>query len=191
MKDAKDESAANPTVGRGGRRIAAWQGWLLRVFGTSFGLAYIPVARGTFGTLPAVALYALIALTAPRHLQMPLLAIALVVSSALTVVLGYWAETYWGRKDPWKMTLDEFAGYILTVLLFHACFGVPLPREPRSLWPVGLCAFVTTRAMDIVKPPPARRLERLPGGWGILLDDLMSSVYAAALVGIIHAVWPQ
>jgi len=97
--------------------------------------------------------------------------------SWVTVALGTWAETYYARKDSQVFVTDEVAGFLLTVLLFH------LPEQPvlTTLW-----AFPVTRVIDIVKIPPAKRLERLPAGWGVLADDLLGSVYAA---GVLWLVW--
>ena len=89
----------------------------------------------------------------------------------ITVALGGWAETYYQRKDSQTFVTDEVAGFLLTVLLFHD------PAQPvlTTLW-----AFPVTRIIDILKIPPARRLEHLPRGWGVLADDLLGSLYAAA-----------
>jgi phosphatidylglycerophosphatase A len=73
---------------------------------------------------------------------------------------------------------DEVAGFLLTVLLFHD------PAQPilTTLW-----AFPVTRIIDILKVPPARRLEHLPRGYGVLADDLLGSVYAAAFLYLLWA----
>ena len=69
---------------------------------------------------------------------------------------------------------------LLTVLLFH-----PSPPITTTLW-----AFPVTRIIDILKIPPARRLERLPAGWGVLADDLLGSVYAAAALHLLRFAGP-
>jgi phosphatidylglycerophosphatase A len=100
----------------------------------------------------------------------------------ITVALGGWAEGYYQRKDSQIFVTDEVAGFLFTVLLFH------LPGQPvlTTLW-----AFPVTRIIDIVKIPPARRLEHLPRGWGVLADDLLGSVYAAALLHAATWLWPM
>jgi phosphatidylglycerophosphatase A len=136
---------------------------------TALGFGYSPFAPGTVGTFPAVGIYLVIALFAPQEYRTPLIAVALAVSCVLSVALGRWAEKHWGRKDPRHFVLDEVAGFLLTVLLFQV-------QDPvvTAVW-----AFLVTRAFDILKPWPASKMEVLPAGWGILLDDLVSSLYAA------------
>ena len=144
-------------------------------------LGYMPAASGTFGTLPAVAAFVAIMLWAPAQLQTWLILAALVVSCFATVALSPWAEKHWGKKDPGAMVMDEVAGFLLTVLLFRRGDLLLL-----TVW-----AFVATRAFDIVKIPPARQCERLGGGWGILLDDLVASVQAAAFLHVVAVVFPR
>jgi phosphatidylglycerophosphatase A len=130
----------------------------------SFGfLGCAPVAPGTFGTLGGV----LIAwLLAPLD-HFPLwAALACVVLYAVSLPLGSWAERYAGRKDPGIFVVDEVIGYLVTVAWM---------RGPSLL--ALAVAFFVFRFFDVVKPPPARRLERLGGGHGILLDDVAAGVW--------------
>lgn len=142
--------------------------------GTGLGLGYCPVAPGTAGALLGVGIYVAVGLLAPAWLHVWLIAAALAAVGAVTVALGPWAERYWQKDDPGVYVTDEVAGFLATVLLW---------RTDRLLLTV-VWAFFVTRAFDIIKLPPCRRLERLPGGWGILLDDLMASVYAAAVLHV-------
>lgn len=151
--------------------------WLL---GTSFGLSHLPVAPGTWGALPGVALFVLIVKGSPASWHIWLIGVATAITSWLTVALGPWAEHYWQTKDPKRYVLDEVVGFLVTVLLF---------RTP-DLWLTCIWAFAVTRGFDIVKPPPVRRLEALPHGWGILLDDVLASVYAALALNILAANFP-
>jgi phosphatidylglycerophosphatase A len=95
----------------------------------------------------------------------------ILIYGALCVALGQWATEYYGRKDPGACVLDEGAGICLTALL------VPLYPGVREGWAL-FAVFVAFRFFDILKLPPAKQLERLPYGWGILLDDLAAAVYA-------------
>jgi len=148
--------------------------WLVA---TCCGCGYSPIMPGTAGALWGIVIYVPIALYADEPYQTLLIALALIVSSATTVGLGRWAETFFCEKDSSKFVTDEVAGFLLTVLLF---------RIPDDILVTVLWAFPITRLIDIIKVPPARQLERIPGGWGVLLDDLLGSLYAAL---ILHAMW--
>ena len=141
---------------------------------TSFGFGFSPFAPGTAGTLPAVLVYILIAQIPDVRVQVWLLALSLAVSSVLAVALGPWAERYWAKKDPRHYVIDEVAGYFLVVLFFRV----------ENIWLTAVWAFLAARFFDIVKPPPARQLEALPEGWGMLLDDLAASIYAVVFLHI-------
>jgi phosphatidylglycerophosphatase A len=128
---------------------------------TAFGAGYLPKAPGTFGSAVGLLLW----LVLPHVLWVQLLAIALVS------VAGIWsatvAERHFGRRDPREVVIDEVAGMMITLAVIPQATG----------WWM-LIAFLLFRAADIVKPFPVNRLERLPGGLGIMADDLMAGVYA-------------
>jgi phosphatidylglycerophosphatase A len=138
---------------------------------------------GTCGALVGPAIYIPLALAVPNEpLQSVLIAVALAAWSAITVALGGWAETYYNKKDSQAFVTDEVAGFLLTVLLFHD----KLHPVVTTLW-----AFPMTRIIDILKIPPARRLERLPRGWGVLADDLLGSIYAAIALHVLRLAMPD
>ena len=149
---------------------------------TCFGLGYSPYFPGTCGALVGVAIYLPLAYLVPGEpIQSIAIAAALVVWSVITVALGGWAEVCFGRKDCSHFVSDEVAGFLLTVLLWRI-HSAPLVTV---LW-----AFPVTRIIDMIKVPPARRLEKLPRGWGVLADDLLGSLYAAALLHLISWRFP-
>jgi phosphatidylglycerophosphatase A len=76
--------------------------------------------------------------------------------------------------------LDEYAGFFTTVLLFRT----------ESLMATAIWGFVFTRIADIIKPPPANRLEQESGGWGMLLDDVAASLWAGIALIFIAALFP-
>jgi phosphatidylglycerophosphatase A len=80
-----------------------------------------------------------------------------------------------GNDDPGPVVIDEAAGYLFTVAFL-----------PHALWTV-LAGFLLFRLLDIVKPPPARQLERLHGGWGIVLDDVAAGIMGNLLLHAAHA----
>jgi phosphatidylglycerophosphatase A len=139
---------------------------------TAFWFGLSPIIPGTVGTIPAVVLFVGTALWIPAAWQWLVITGLLLVSCILCVYLGEWAEKFWGAKDPRHFVLDEVAGFFLTVLLFR------VPDLGATLF----WGFVATRAFDIIKPPPASSLEVLPAGWGILVDDLVASLYAVAFL---------
>jgi phosphatidylglycerophosphatase A len=148
-----------------------------------FGLGYSPIMPGTCGALVGPAIYIPLGIAAPiEPLQTALIAAALLIWCAITIGLGGWAETYYQRKDSQTFVTDEVAGFLLTALLFHDAARPVM----TTLW-----AFPVTRIIDILKIPPARRLEKLPRGWGVLADDLMGSIYAAAALHIIKFAVPS
>lgn len=100
--------------------------------------------------------------------------------SALIVVAGAWSarltEKALGVEDPGPVVIDEVVGMFVSLLWLPAT------------WPVVLAAFLAFRVFDIVKPWPAGRLEHVPGGWGVMADDVMAGVYANLLVqGLVWA----
>ena len=127
-----------------------------------------PVAPGTFGTLGGVAIA-----WALRNTQW-YLAWSMLAAAFLYIVgrsLGDWAEQYAGEKDPGIFVLDEVVGYLVTV----AWLGGP----SYTTLAVGFFVF---RFFDVFKPGPARRMERIPGGDGILLDDVVAGLFGLVLV---------
>lgn len=133
-----------------------------------FFLGLAPVASGTFGTLGGVAIAWALSGTELYPLWMLLAAAAIYLVGRS---LGEWAEQHAGKKDPGIFVLDEVVGYLITMLWTSGPSLLALA--------VGFFAF---RFFDIVKPPPARRMESIPGGDGILLDDVVAGVYALVVV---------
>ncbi|HEX6885666.1 MAG TPA: phosphatidylglycerophosphatase A [Planctomycetota bacterium] len=138
----------------------------------SFGfLGLSPVAPGTAGTLGGVALAWALGHT-QAYLFWTVLACVLLYAGGRA--LGPWSEAYAGGKDPGFFVVDEVIGYLITV------------AWTRGPSPLALTvAFFLFRFLDVVKPPPARALERLGGGDGILMDDVMAGLYGLlAMAGL-------
>ena len=146
---------------------------LTRFLGSGFGLGLLPKAPGTWGTLLGVALgWAAYETTDPK---MTLLLGAVVVSF-FSVPLARAAERLAG-DDPGWFVLDEVAGYLVVL--------IGLPLLGGELWITLAAAFVAFRIFDISKPPPIKALEKLPGGWGVVVDDLIAGVYAHILLRLV------
>lgn len=151
----------------------------IRLIGaTCFGLGYSPIFPGTAGALLGIVIYIPIGLFASSEpLQSILIAVGLLLSCYLTIALAPWAERYFQEKDSGIFVTDEVAGFLLTLLLFRvSMYGVD------NVWITIAWAFPVTRVVDTLKVPPAKRLEKLPVGWGVVADDLLGSVYAAGLL---------
>lgn len=149
---------------------------------TSMGLGFLRPAPGTWGSMPPVALAFIMMLAgAGTGAITTALFVLLAVSCALCVWLGGYSEERFLRKDAGEVVIDETAGQCVPLLA--------LPAIAADGWKGlfaagGACAgaFVLFRFFDIVKPWPARRLESLHAGWGILMDDLVAGLYAAVVV---------
>ena len=140
---------------------------VVRILGSCFGLGLLPKAPGTFGTLGGVAI---------AHFLVPDARTLLFVTLALAIAgtgLAALAEKQAGGKDPQWFVLDEVVGYLAVLI------GLPF-HEPWCL----AAAFVAFRIFDITKPPPVRNVEQLPGGIGIMADDVVAAVYAHLLIAI-------
>lgn len=142
----------------------------------TFGVGYLPLIPGTFGSMVGVAIFLLLV----QSLALQLLFIPVIV------VLGVWAasrtEKLLGRKDPGKVVVDEVAGQMIAL--------TPLPFLADGPWLVWvIVSFNLFRLFDIFKPYPARRFEALPGGFGIMADDLVAGIYGAICTAIVISVF--
>ena len=146
-------------------KLAVW-------IATGFGLGLIaPIAPGTVGSLPGV----LVALWLTQQ-RLSLQVLACVGLTLFAIPLCDVAEKVLNKKDDGRICADEW-------MLFPICvIGLPLLQH---LWLLPVC-FVVARVCDIVKPPPARRLQELHGGIGIVIDDFFASLYA---LGLNHAAY--
>lgn len=129
------------------------------------GAGYFPVAPGTVGSAVGLGLYLLTR-------QWPLAWQCAMLAGICAV--GTWASTeaaqHFGREDPGHVVIDEVAGQLMTLLATGA--------NTRA----ALVGFLIFRALDIVKPWPANRFERLAGGLGIMADDVMAGIYGNLMV---------
>ena len=146
---------------------------LARVVATAFGSGYSPFAPGTAGSAVGLLLFWPMAAW-PWPWQAAAAAALFLVGS---LAAGRVAR-HVGLKDPGIVVVDEVVGQWVTL--------AALPFTPVT---AGL-GFLLFRAMDIVKPWPARDLEQVPGGWGIMADDVAAGVYAHLALRVFLLVWP-
>jgi phosphatidylglycerophosphatase A len=132
---------------------------------TGFGSGLAPFAPGTAGTLVGV-LICLLCLPLPWPMRL-LIVIAL---SALSIYVAGQAEIIYQKKDDQRIVIDEIIGLQITML-------------PVAINVLSLCAaFVLFRIFDILKPFPIGNLQRLPGGWGVVADDVLAGIYAGVIM---------
>ena len=127
---------------------------------TVFGVGYVPFAPGTFGSAAGLALWALL----------PVSALAQACAIGAVFAIGAWsgsvAERHYERVDPSYVVIDEVLGMLITL------FMIPVG------WRGAVLGFLVFRVADVIKPYPADRLERVPGGVGVMADDAMAAIYA-------------
>jgi phosphatidylglycerophosphatase A len=144
------------------------------VFATVLGAGYAPIAPGTAGSAVALLILWLV----------PFSRLALVTFFVVVTLAGTWAahvaEAMLEEKDPGAIVIDEVAGMTLSVLFL-----------PLTL-PVLLVGFVLFRVLDVVKPFPAGRAQALPGGVGVMVDDLIAGLYVLIVLLVLRALtgWP-
>jgi len=134
-----------------------------------FGVGLLPGMPGTFGTAGALPLYFLIVALGTWHK---------IISIAIVLCVAIWsswrAQCILGRGDAREIVIDEVAGFLLTTVFFP------------FTWITLVAGFCLFRFFDVLKPPPIRNIERITaGGLGIVLDDLVASVYAMICVWIL------
>jgi phosphatidylglycerophosphatase A len=138
---------------------------LIKLLATGFGSGLSPFAPGTAGTLVGVVI-CLLCLPLPWAMRL-LIVIAL---SALSIYVAGQAEIIYQKKDDQRIVIDEIIGLQITML-------------PVAINVLSLCAaFVLFRIFDILKPFPIGNLQRLPGGWGVVADDVLAGIYAGVIM---------
>ncbi len=141
----------------------------VRMTATGLGSGYVPVAPGTAGTLVAIPVYLLLV-----RLPWPLYLLTVAAWTVLAVYVSGAAEVLFGRKDDPRIVIDEICGFLIAM-----CCVAPTVVHVAA-------GFALFRAFDIVKPFPAGFFQRrLPGGCGVVMDDVAAGIYAnLALQGL-------
>jgi len=146
---------------------------------TTFGVGYLPLAPGTWGSMAGVAIYLGVA---KLVVSSPIINAFLLVSILLFTLLGIWASNraipLLGNEDPSQAVVDEVIGQLI-VFLF-----VPF----AITWPLVLTGFILFRLFDIWKPYPIDELQILPGGLGICADDIVAGIYGGICLSVIYAI---
>ena len=140
---------------------------LAKALATVFGAGYSPIAPGTCGTIVTIPLAVALAPLGMWHYLAVVTGI-----TALAIWAAHRADIAWASHDSGRIVIDETAGYLVTMAF--------VSRTSVAALGIG---FIVFRALDIIKPWPVRWLdENLPGGWGVVLDDVAAGVMGAVLM---------
>ncbi len=167
QKDARSDRDASPKTDEKSSqrdRPVRWACWIA----TGFGVGYFPIMPGTLGSLLGLCLFLIL-----RSLPPILYLFTLIAFIFLGVYTAGLSESFFQRKDPSEIVIDEIVTMLLVLFLIPPSVG---------WWFAGLFAF---RVFDILKPPPCRQFEQLPGGWGVMVDDLLAGTYAVIFLQLI------
>jgi len=136
---------------------------------TGFGVGFSPLVPGTMGTLVAIPLYLILS-----SIPSPVYEWTVITFFFLASWISDRAQTYWGKKDDQRIVIDEIMGFFIAMMW--------MPRKATFM----IIGFFIFRFFDILKPPPIRRLEKVGGGYGVVLDDVMAGVYANIVLQVIR-----
>ncbi|HZQ19292.1 MAG TPA: phosphatidylglycerophosphatase A [Terriglobales bacterium] len=140
---------------------------------TFFGIGRLQPGPGTWGSLSATLIWFGVSRWVPVDARPATLATLAAVAIALGIPAATRVANASATKDPQFVVIDEVAGQWITFLF------VPVS------WKTLLAGFILFRGFDIVKPPPVRQLEKLPGGSGIVLDDVAAGIFALIVMQLL------
>jgi phosphatidylglycerophosphatase A len=138
-----------------------------KLIGSGLYSGYSPVASGTVASLVALLIYFI-----PGFEQLYIIAPVSILFFLYGIPLGTKFEKIFG-KDPKQCTIDEFIGMWISLIALPKTIGIVLT------------AFFIWRILDIIKPPPARKLEEINGGFGIMIDDVVSAIYTLLIMHVV------
>ncbi|MEE9572970.1 MAG: phosphatidylglycerophosphatase A [Candidatus Neomarinimicrobiota bacterium] len=145
--------------------LANWVSTVLKI-------GYLPIAPGTWGSLAAIAVWFIII----ESISTITFIVVIIIIFTFGVYTSSVTERYLKKKDPSIIIIDEWVGQWITLLFLH-----------KSLqW--GLVAFALFRLFDIWKPYPLKTIDKIQGGWGIMLDDVAAGVYALLVLSVLR-IW--
>ena len=155
-----------------------------RLAASGFGLGWLPLAPGSWGSLPPAIIFAVMSYLGASSAMIIIVMIVLAVAgSVICVKCAPASIAATGDTDPNEVVADEIAGQAITFALAGSFVSGPI------WWAPALGGFFLFRLFDVIKPCPARRLEKLPQGWGILADDLFAGLYAAITLVLCLKLW--
>ncbi len=149
-----------------------------RFMTSAFGLGYLPIAPGTWGSVLPVVIFAGLGFIAPWWINTAAMVLLAVLAFFVCVKYSETAIEFSGSKDPSEVVADEVAGQ--AVVLAAGSFF-----QSQGLLTTAIAAFILFRIFDIIKVYPSRRLEKLPKGWGIGADDISAGIQGALVLVIL------
>ena len=159
-----------------------------RLLTSCFGLGWLPIAPGTWGSLPPVVIFVLMCLLdVPAMLISIVMAFLVLLGSVVCVKFAPAIIVETGKNDPSEVVADEFAGQAVTFLII-SLLAAPLTTITQ-IGTTAILGFLLFRLFDIIKPWPIRKLEKLSRGWGILADDLLAGVYTTIVLQACFKLW--
>ena len=138
-----------------------------KIIGSGFYSGYSPIASGTVGSAVGIIIYLV-----PGFENLFIIIPATLVLFVYGIFIGTKFEAEYG-KDPAQCTVDEVVGTWISLIAL-----------PKTIFII-IAAFLLWRILDIIKPPPARNLEKLKGGLGIMIDDVVSGVYTLIIMHLV------
>jgi len=138
-----------------------------KFIGSGFYTGYSPYISGTVGSLAALIIYLI-----PGFENLFIIVPAIIIFMVYGIHVGNKFESEYG-KDPSQCTVDEVVGTWISLIALPKTIGIIIT------------AFFLWRILDIIKPPPARNLERLKGGLGIMIDDVISGIYTLIIMHLV------
>lgn len=156
-----------------------------RLLTSCFGLGWLPIAPGTWGSLPPTAIFAGLCYFGVSPLTVSIVMLVLILAgSVICVKFAPASIDATGKIDPGEVVADELAGQAVT-FVYASAYVVGF----NQILITAILGFLLFRVFDIIKPWPIRKLEKFPKGWGILADDLLAGVYAAIILHICLRFW--
>ena len=156
--------------------------WVKLMWSTAGGLGLLPKAPGTWGSLaPLIIVLICGHFGLVDHWLVGILIASVITFSIVTILLFPWYSAHFGRKDPPQVVCDEVAGQSFTLL--GMAWLEPNNHVSVTLW-IGLAIFacIIYRMFDIWKPWIIDKSQRLPRGWGVLMDDILAGFFGGILV---------
>lgn len=152
-----------------------------RLFTSCFGVGWLPIAPGTWGSLPVAMIFTVLSLlSTPPAITAVVMVVLGLAGSVVCVRFAPEIIVKTGKSDPPEVVADEFAGETITFLII--CFAKIEKVSSYEICVISILGFLLFRFFDILKPWPIRKLEKLPKGWGILADDLLAGIYAGIVL---------